>query len=117
MQCKHDDMIIIKVDDMLYKIGHNYVGLGFRVHTCGEEIFGFDAGKRGSSERRRCLRDGEEVAEIDEVEEDRRHRGSRRRRGSRGSSHSVVDVVEVAVRFRSRSSRSRIVEEIVVLTP
>ena len=46
---QHDDMIIIKIDSMLWKIGHRYVGLGFRVwgaHVWKEGIFGFDAGKK-----------------------------------------------------------------------
>ena len=39
------------------------------MHTCGEEIFGFDGGKRRSSGKRRCLRGVEEVDGEEEVYE------------------------------------------------
>ena len=46
-----------------------YVGLGFRVHTCGKRGSpGSTPERRRSSEQRRCLRGMEEVDEAEEVD-------------------------------------------------
>ena len=61
---QHDDMIIIKIDDKLEKIGHKYVGLGFRVHTGGKKgSLGSTPERRRPSGQRWCLRGVEEIDE------------------------------------------------------